>query len=163
MGVAIVRAEADDTEAFIRLRACTRENAIQAERLAQIGITAATWAADMRANHVLGFVAKQGEALLGYCFGEVDTGEVLVLALLPEAEGQGLGRQLLQRVVQALHIGGHSRLFLSCAANPALRSHGFYRHLGWRPTGEVDAHGDEVLELTLAPPPPPGSAVSRPS
>ncbi|MER2177626.1 MAG: GNAT family N-acetyltransferase, partial [Stenotrophomonas maltophilia] len=28
-----------------------------------------------------------------------------------------------------------------------VRSHGFYRHLGWRPTGEIDSLGDEVLEL----------------
>ncbi len=34
-------------------------------------------------------------------------------------------------------------------AQGGFRSHGFYRHLGWRPTGEIDDLGDEVLELHL--------------
>ena len=41
---------------------------------------------------------------------------------------------------------GHQRLFLGCSADPQSRSYGFYRHLGWRSTGEFDAHGDEILE-----------------
>jgi hypothetical protein len=54
---------------------------------------------------------------------------------------------LLARVVQDLRAARHSRLFLGCARDPATRSHGFYRHLGWRPTGQIDANDDEILEL----------------
>jgi GNAT superfamily N-acetyltransferase len=75
-----------------------------------------------------------------------------VLALLPAHEGQGVGRQLLARVVDRLLAAGHGRLFLGCSADPASRSHGFYRHLGWRSTGSVDAHGDEVLEYAAGAP-----------
>ena len=72
---------------------------------------------------------------------------VLVLALLPEFENRGIGRQLLQDVVSLSRDAGHSRLFLACSADPRSRSHGFYRHLGWKATGEIDEAGDEILEL----------------
>jgi hypothetical protein len=38
--------------------------------------------------------------------------------------------------------------WLGASRNPATRAYGFYRALGWRPTGETDRHGDEVLVLS---------------
>ena len=110
------------------------------------------WAEGIRSGATPGHVSLQGDALVGYCFGDRDTGEVLVLALLPDAEGQGLGRDLLGRVVQQLAGLGWRRLFLGCSTDPVSRSHGFYRHLGWQPTGRLDSHGDEILELHLPAP-----------
>ena len=138
-----------DAAACVRLRGLTRENAISEERLRSMGITAASWAHDIECGALPGFVGEAGGRMLGYCFGARDTGEVVVLALLPEAEGQGLGRQLLGRVVDELRGLGHRRLFLGSSADPACRAHGFYRHLGWHSTGTVDRWGDEVLELLL--------------
>ena len=138
-----------DAPACIALRGRTRQNAVPPERLAAYGITAASWAEGIRSGATPGHVALQGDALVGYCFGDRDTGEVLVLALLPAFEGQGLGRDLLARVVRQLAGLGWSRLFLGCSTDPASRSHGFYRRLGWQPTGRLDGHGDEILELHL--------------
>lgn len=73
-----------------------------------------------------------------------------MLALLPAYEGQGLGRRLLLRTMALLHEQGHRQLFLYCAADPNVRSHGFYRHLGWRGTGQIDGHGDERLVYACA-------------
>ncbi len=156
--ITIAIARPEDAPAFVRLRGMTRENAVPAARLASVGITAASWAADVQTGELIGFTAKRGPELLGYCFGNTKTGEVVVLALMPDAEGQGLGRQLLNLVVDALHEHGHRRLFLGCAADPSVRSHGFYRHLGWRPTGRIDRYGDEVLELAPAAHAEPGGA-----
>lgn len=72
-----------------------------------------------------------------------------MLALLPEYEDQGLGRRLLNQVVETLRSHGHRRLFLGCSPDPSCRSYGFYRHLGWRSTGTHDRYGDEVLELVV--------------
>ena len=49
--------------------------------------------------------------MAGYCFAGRDSGEVLVLALLPDYEGRGIGRQLLQDVVSLARDAGHQRLF----------------------------------------------------
>jgi len=138
-----------DIAACIDLRGRTRENAVSAERLASLGITEASWSAQVEAGTLPGFVAVAGTTLAGYCFGDAGSGEIVVLALLPEHEGQGLGRQLLDTTTAHLVALGHRRLFLGCSANPAHRSHGFYRHLGWTPTGERDGLGDEVLEWRI--------------
>jgi len=139
----------DDAPACITLRGRTRQNAVPADRLAAYGITADSWADGIRNGTTPGHVAWQGDVLVGYCFGDRDTGEVVVLALLPAFEGQGLGRDLLGRVVAQLAGLGWRRLFLGCSTDPASRSHGFYRHLGWQATGQLDGHGDEILELHL--------------
>lgn len=147
--ITIQAARCEDTDQFVKLRGETRENAIAEDRLASLGITAASWRADMQSGDLIGFTARQRERLLGYCFGNTRTGEIVVLAVLPEAEGQGLGRKLLDEAVAALHSLGFRRLFLGASPNPKFRSYGFYRHLGWRPTGVTDKLNDEVLELIL--------------
>jgi GNAT superfamily N-acetyltransferase len=129
------------------MRGQTRQNAVSEQRLAELGITALSWAADIASGVLPGFVCRADGVTVAYCFGAADSGEVVVLAVLPAFEGQGLGRELLARVVALLRSLGHSRLFLGCSADPASRSHGFYRHLGWRSTGQRDKLGDEELEL----------------
>jgi ribosomal protein S18 acetylase RimI-like enzyme len=146
MQVKIRRALPADAAACVELRGRTRENAISPERLRAYGITVESWASDIETDTLAGHVCFAGDKLVGYGFGALLTGEVVVLALLPEAECMGLGRRLLELVVQDLRSAGHSRLFLGCSPDPAGRSYGFYRHLGWRSTATFDRAGDEVLE-----------------
>jgi len=146
------RAVPHDIASCIAIRGRTRENAVPAARLAELGITEASWSGQVERGELLGFVAEDAGALVGYCFGDVATGEIVVLALLPTHEGLGWGRRLLTMTVAQLQSLGHSRLFLGCSDDPAHRSHGFYRRLGWRPTGQRDGFGDEVLELDTAAP-----------
>ncbi|MBT9457492.1 MAG: GNAT family N-acetyltransferase [Burkholderiaceae bacterium] len=146
MTVTFRRALPGDAPACVVMRGKTRQNAISPERLAELGITPVSWAAQIESGQLPGHVCFDDGALVGYCFGDIGTGEVVVLALLPVAEGQGLGKMLLDRVMQDLRARGHRRLFLGCSADPESRSYGFYRHLGWRSTGQADAQGDEVLE-----------------
>jgi GNAT superfamily N-acetyltransferase len=140
-------AVASDASACVRLRGLTRENAVAEERLRSAGVTAGSWATDIESGSLPGFVCESDGELVGYCFGARETGEVIVLALLPAYEGRGLGRRLLGMVVKQLRGFGHRRLFLGCSPDPSCRAYGFYRHLGWRTTGAFDRHGDEVLEL----------------
>lgn len=148
----VMRSVAEDAPECVRVRGLTRENAVSEERLRAHGITGESWAEDIRTGQLSGWVARKGGQIVGYCFGAAQTGEVVVLALLPLEEGRGLGKRLLQLVVDDLRRVGHSRLFLGCAADPAVRSYGFYRHLGWVSTGTLDQHGDEVLELPVSNP-----------
>ena len=55
-------------------------------------------------------------------------------------------KRLLQWVADELGKRGFERLWLASSPESVVRSHGFYRHLGWRPTGETDEYGDEILE-----------------
>ena len=112
-----------------------------------MGITLESWAAEVTSGSLPGYVCESGSTLVGYCFGATATGEIVVLALLPEFENQGIGKTLLGLMVDDLFLLGFQRLFLGCSSDPATRSYGFYRHLGWRSTGAFDAHNDEVLEL----------------
>ena len=139
-----------DIASCIEIRGRTRENAVSAARLEELGITEASWSGQVRRGELSGFVAEDEAALVGYCFGNVATGEIVVLALLPAHEGLGLGRQLLTMTVDRLKLLGHSRLFLGCSDDPSHRSYGFYRRLGWLPTGKRDGFGDEVLELEIS-------------
>ena len=75
-----------------------------------------------------------------------NTGEVLVLALLPEYEGHGLGKNMLALVTDKLFSFGIDKLWLAASPNSEIRAHGFYRHLGWVLTGMIEKNKDEVLE-----------------
>lgn len=146
--IQFLRSVPEDAPECVRMRGLTRENAVSEERLRAHGITAESWAEDVRTGRLSGWVARKAGQIVGYCFGAAKTGEVVVLALLPQQEGRGLGKSLLQLVVDDLQRLGHSRLFLGCACDPSVRSYGFYRHLGWVSTGSFDQYGDEMLELT---------------
>ncbi|RIX78606.1 GNAT family N-acetyltransferase [Acidovorax cavernicola] len=139
----------EDTPACLDLRGRTRENAFSVDALEALGITLESWQAGIADGSLPGYVAQVDDELVGYCFGARDTGEIAVLALLPAHEGQGIGKALLALMVDEFKRLGFQRLFLGCSPDPAVRSHGFYRRLGWKPTGEFDAAGDEVLEYHL--------------
>lgn len=139
----------DDASSCITMRGLTRENAFSEDALRALGITAATWSAGIRDGSCPGYVACMDDRMIGYCFGDRDSGEIAVLALLPDYENRGIGKALLGLVVEDFRRRGFERLFLACASDPAVRSHGFYRHLGWMPTGRRDEAGDEILELTI--------------
>jgi len=143
------QALAEDAAECVRVRGLTRENAASAERLAELGVTVASWGEQIRSGQLPGHLALHKGQLVGYCFGDLGSGEVVVLALLPEFEGMGLGKVLLHKVMAELRSHGHQRLFLGCSDDPASRSYGFYRHLGWRSTGQRDGLGDEMLEHVL--------------
>ena len=140
----------EDIAACVELRGRTRENAVSRERLEAIGITVGSWSSDVADGSLPGHVCFAGSELAGYCFGARDTGEVVVLALLPQYENRGVGKTLLNLMVRDFERLGFRRLFLGCSTDPGTRSHGFYRHLGWRSTGTFDAFNDEVLEYCFA-------------
>ena len=134
----------EDIESLFDIRARTRENPISRERLAAMGVTPASSAADLRSGNVKGWVCVDGPRPVGFCSADAVGGEVLVLAVLPEYEGRGIGRRLLARAVRWLRARGCGRIWLAADPDPGVRAHGFYRSQGWRPTGERH-HADEIL------------------
>lgn len=146
------RAVPSDIATCIELRGKTRENAVSVERLKQLGVTQTSWSAGVANGDLPGYVCLDNGRIVGYVFADKRTGEVVVLALLPEWEGKGIGKRVLDMIVADFTRLGFQRLFLGCSSDPQVRSYGFYRHLGWKSTGTVDANNDEVLELLLVVP-----------
>lgn len=136
----------EDFARCIEIRGMTRDNPIPAEILKEFGVTEEAWGPLIRDKGIVGVVAESNSEVIGFCSGDVKTGEVMVLALLPEYEGQGFGRRMLKLVTNKLFSLGIDKLWLAASPDPAIRAHGFYRHLGWVSTGRIDKNGDEVLE-----------------
>jgi GNAT superfamily N-acetyltransferase len=134
-----------DIEGLFSVRARTRENAFSKEALASIGVTAESIAKQMASGRLKGWVCLDSSTLVGFCNGDKETGEVLVLAVLPDYERRGIGAGLLARVVDWLRSVGCNAIWLAASPDARMRAHGFYRSLGWRPSGKKDHHGDEIL------------------
>ena len=137
----------EDVTECMDIRGRTRQNPASEELLRSLGITAESWADNIRSGALPGHVCIVEGKMVGFCFGVGETGEIQVLAILPDFENRGIGRELLDRTSRELAKRGQTRLFLGCSPDPASRSHGFYRHLGWRSTGSFDERGDEILEI----------------
>ncbi len=139
-----------DMDSLFDIRARTRENAIPRWYLESIGITAETWMASIRSGAEQTWLCEVGGIPVGFCGADARTGEIVVLAVLPEYEGRGIGSALLDRAVGWLREKGWKRLWLATNPDPGVRSHGFYRSRGWIGTGEIQQRGgDEILVLTL--------------
>src|ERR1700728_3482478 len=95
-----------DTGECIVLRGMTRENAITAPRLASYGITAESGAKQIEDGRIIGYICIDANRIVGYCYGDRHTGEIQVLALLPDYEGRGIGKALLSHVVAHLRSIG---------------------------------------------------------
>ncbi len=136
-----------DIERLFSVRARTRENPISKEGLASIGVTPESIAKQMASGRVKGWVCLDSSTLVGFCNGDAETGEVLVLAVLPEYECRGIGTCLLSRVVEWLRSVDSNTFWLAASPDTRIRAHGFYRSLGWQPNGKRQENGDEILVL----------------
>ena len=148
----IREAVASDIDALFDIRARTRENAIPRTYLESIGITTESWTASLTSGNDRTWVCVDGNAPVAFCAADAVHGEVVVLAVLPDYEQRGIGKRLLDEAVTWLRSRGCGRIWLAANPDPGVRSHGFYRSQGWRPTGEVQERaGDEILVLEEPP------------
>jgi GNAT superfamily N-acetyltransferase len=139
----------EDVAGALEMRGRTRENAVGPEELEAVyGITEPGLRAQMTGS-LFGWVAEAQGAVVGFAMGDTATGEVGVVALLPDWEGQGIGRALLTHVTDGLRAAGHRRLWLLANPDAGVRASGFYARLGWRNTGEM--RGEDVVLEWLAP------------
>ena len=139
------RASDSDLDICAEIRGATRDNSIDKATLIAIGVTTEIWSPKLENGTYIGMVALDKGEVIAYCYGNTQTGEVLVLAVLPEYEGHGVGKKLLFLVVDCLFSQGLTELWLAAGANSNIRAYGFYRHVGWLPTGKFDDNGDEIL------------------
>lgn len=122
--------EPADAPALIELRGRTRENALSAETLAQMGITAESVAARLRSTH-RGWLCEVDRCLAGFAMGDRQSGELWVIAVAPEFEGRGIGSQLLAAVERWLWSCGWEALWLWTDVDESRRAYSFYLRHGW--------------------------------
>lgn len=144
------RATSEDLDACTYVRGHTNDNALSREQLEAIGGTNESWTPPVDEGLYTGFVVESEGDIVGFAFGDSTSGEVLVVAVLAGFENLGLGRRLLDLVCNELFTQGHTRLWLAASATPVVRAYGFYRRLGWHPTGQLNEDGDEILTLAKA-------------
>ena len=139
----------DDLAAAFAVRLSTLENAMTMERLARVyGITPQSLSEAMK-SHVKGWLCEDSGKVVGFAMGDLASGEVQVVAVRPEHEGKGIGKNLLMLVQSWLFSEGFDEIWLLADPDPGLRAHGFYRKLGWQATGER-RKGNEVMKRRKA-------------
>jgi ribosomal protein S18 acetylase RimI-like enzyme len=120
-----------DLEAVFDVRVKTWHNANGAAEMLRLGITPEAVRELLRDSH-RGWVAEEENRNVGFTMGNRRTGEMWVIAVLPEFENRGIGKCLLARVEEWLGSAGWAEIWLTTDPDEAFRAVGFYRRLGWR-------------------------------
>ena len=132
-----------DVPAIFAVRAATRENTLSLTDLAEMGITEASVTAMLDVTH-RGWLCESRGRIVGFAMGNRATGEMWVIAVLPDHEDRGIGGALLTRVEEWLCSEGWAEIWLTTDRDPSLRAYGFYRRHGWIDDGTRD--GDRVMK-----------------
>jgi ribosomal protein S18 acetylase RimI-like enzyme len=122
---------AADIPALFHVRPRTRENALCLDELRALGITpniVATWLEGSTQGWLW---ETQASEVVGFCMADRNQGELLVIALLPNYEGRGIGSQLMQHAEEWLAECGCTWAWLATDEDQSLRAYEFYRHRGW--------------------------------
>lgn len=121
---------AADVPALFYVRTRTRENTYTLEELQALGITADS-VTEKLASSFKGWLCVDADQVVAFCMADRSTGELWVIAVLPEYEGKGIGDRLMSLAEEWLWSGGCARAWLTTDMNATLRAYGFYRHRGW--------------------------------
>ena len=103
----------------------------------------------------LGCVAEGGGEIRGYLLARAvaGEGEILNLAVAPEARRRGLGGELLQQGINALAVAGAREVFLEVREQNVAAQH-LYLRRGFRPVGHRARYYrnpvDDAIVLRLA-------------
>ncbi len=132
------RIEARDLPELFDLRGLTRENPYPREALRAIGITEESTTAALGTTH-RGWLCEVGGRKAGFAIGDGSTGELCVIAVLPEFEGRGIASGLLRAVEDWLFSAGWEELWLWTSSDPGKRAYSFYLRRGWTVSEKKEA------------------------
>lgn len=119
-----------DIPALFDVRTRTRENTYTIEQLTDLGITPESVAEKLAASFK-GWLCHDADRVVAFCMADRSTGELWVVAVLPEYEGRGIGNRLMSLAEDWLTTCGCTRAWLTTDLDTALRAYGFYCHRGW--------------------------------
>lgn len=123
-----------DIPAIFTVRTSVRENHMSLEELAALAITPETLP-DMLQGTGRGWVAEAEAQIVAFAMVDASESTVFALFVLPDYEGQGLGKRLMHTAEHWLREQGCDQIWLVTDRHREVRANGFYRHLGWDDDG----------------------------
>jgi GNAT superfamily N-acetyltransferase len=125
--------EPKDLSEVIEVRASTRENLFSRAALRDLGITEDSTAELLRTTH-RGWLCEEAGRIVGFAIGDGKTGELWVIAVLPQFEGRGVGLRLIESVEGWLWSLGWQEIWLWTSSDRQKRAFTFYSKRGWNVT-----------------------------
>ncbi len=138
---------AADVPALFYVRTRTRENTMTLEQLQRLGINPQSVTASL-GRTTKGWLCEDADRIVAFSMADCGTGEFLVIAVLPEYEGKGVGGRLMCLAEEWLAASGCKRAWLTTDIDTTLRAYGFYRKRGW--TDWKIERGLRWMELRLS-------------
>lgn len=133
-----------DIKTILEIRISTKENHFSLSDLANIGITPQSLS-EWLDGTIKGWICEISGKAVGFAMGDSKTGEMLVIAIYPGYEKLGIGKKLMQLIQDWLWSFDQKELWLWSNHDSVVRAHGFYRKLGWIPTGEIEGNNEKLI------------------
>lgn len=127
-------AQQEDIETLFDIRTSVTENHQSREEIAELGITPDS-VAEMLQDDCCAWIAEVAAKEIGFSIANKTEKTIFGVFVLPDYEGCGAGRHLMQAAENWLWSAGIEEIWLVTGNDPTLRAYGFYCHLGWIPTG----------------------------
>lgn len=137
----------DDVPSLFDVRVATWHNDRGREELATLGITHESVLLMLAESHC-GWLCEVDARVVGFAMGNKYSGEMWVIAVLREYEGNGIGKRLLSVVEEWLWSEGWTEIWLTTDLDETIRAVGFYRHLGWA-DWKIEPDGDRFMNKVI--------------
>lgn len=138
MNINIRTAQAADIDGMFHVRISVIENHLSREEMQRIGITENV-VADLIEKSCCAWVATDNEKIIGFSMILPDEGCLFAAFVLPEYEGRGIGRRLVEIAEKEL-FRHHEIAWLE--TDKKSRAAKFYIHLGW--ANKIDINDTDI-------------------
>jgi GNAT superfamily N-acetyltransferase len=129
-----------DIPAIFDVRSATVENPFSRDALYSLGITEESVESMLSTTHH-GWICEEAGRIVGFSIADGNTGELWVIAVLPDFEGKGIGSRLLSIAEEWLASQGWPEFWLWTSTDTSLRAYQLYQRHGWR---DSEIRGDQL-------------------
>ena len=120
-----------DIPSIFEVRVATDENKFTYEELERFDITPESVEQKLKATY-RGWLCETDGDVVGFVIANKQTGEIWVIAVLPEYINKGIGTQLLNLAEHWLISSGKNNFWLTTDTDKSLRAYSFYLKNGWK-------------------------------
>jgi GNAT superfamily N-acetyltransferase len=127
-------ASVTDIEALFEIRTSVHDNHQSRCELATVGITPDS-IRQMLQDASRAWLGLEDGVPVAFSMANAEQATVFAMFVRPGHEDRGFGRRLMREAEAWLFSRECDEIWLLTSADPGIRAHGFYRHLGWQPAG----------------------------